>query len=158
SGVVLGARRAMALGDREKFSIAQVSHGGTWQPRPSALRRLLWEIDKRTSIDVRLEGVGGRLGGPGLHREPVLYLAGDGAFAAPTDAEVARLRRHLQAGGFLLVDSAEGRPGGGFDQSVRALVARVLPGEELKRLADDHVIYKSFYLLHASPGRVLVAP
>ena len=35
-----------ALGDPDKLAIAAVEYdGGNWQPRPSALRRVLWEID-----------------------------------------------------------------------------------------------------------------
>ncbi|MSP62016.1 MAG: DUF4159 domain-containing protein [Myxococcales bacterium] len=158
-GATLAARRAFALGDRDRFAIAQVVYsGGNWQPRPTALRRLLWEIDKRSSIDVRLEPVEVRLTDPDLHRWPMLYLAGDSAFPPPPEPEVARLRRHLQAGGFLVIDGAEGHPGGGFDQSVRALAARLFPKEPLTRLPPENVIFKSFYLIHAPAGRVLAVP
>jgi len=151
-------RRAFAMGERDKFSIAQLVYDGAWQPRPTALRRLLWEIDKRTSIDVRMEPVELRAGDPELHRQPFLYLAGERPLPPFSDDDVARLRRHLQAGGFLFVDGAEGHPGGAFDQSVRKLVARLLPREQLIKLPDDHVVYKSFYLLRAPAGRVLAAP
>ena len=153
------SRRALALGDGDKFQVAQIAYdGGSWRPRPSALRRMLWEIDKRTSIDVKLEPVEVRLGAPELFRYPFLYLSGDRALPAFSEEDVVQLRRNLQAGGLLLVDSAEGRPGGPFDRSVRALVARVFPREPLEKLADDHVLYKSFYLLHAPAGRVLALP
>jgi len=129
--------------------------GGNWNPRPTALRRLCWEIDKRTSIDVRLEPVHLRIGDPELFRYPFLYLAGQREFTPPDETEVARLRRHLSFGGFLLVDSAESRPGGGFDKSVRALCQRLFPKIPLGRLPDDHVIYKSFYLVEKPAGRTL---
>jgi Domain of unknown function (DUF4159) len=159
ASATLAGRRLFALGDRDKFHIAQIVYsGGNWQPRASGPRRLLWEVDKRTSIDTRLEPVEVRLTDPELHRFPFLYLAGDRAFSPPGDDEVARLRRHLQAGGFLLIDSAEGHPGGGFDQSARQLAARVFPKEPFTRLDDEHVIYKSFYLLHSPAGRVLAVP
>ncbi len=153
------APRARAMGDRDKFAIAQIQYsGGNWQPRPSALRRLLWEVDKRTAIDVRFEPVELRLTDPELHRWPFLYLADDSAFPPFSDDEVARLRRHLQAGGFLVIDAADGHPGGGFDRSVRDLTARVFPTEPLARLPEDHVVYKSFYLLHDAAGRVAAVP
>ncbi len=44
-----------------------------------------------------------------------------------SEAERAALRRHLQYGGFLLVDAADGSDGSGFDASVRRELARVLP-------------------------------
>jgi hypothetical protein len=76
----------------------------------------------------------------------------------PSDEDLGRLRRHLTMGGMLLLDSAEGRAGGGFDQSVRAMLARLLPSSPLGRLAEDHVLYRSFYLLRVPAGRVLALP
>jgi hypothetical protein len=148
--------RARGLGERAKFGIGQlIVAGGTWNPRPTALRRLCWEIDKRTSIDVRLEPAHMRPSDPELFRHPFLYLAGAREFTPPEDSEVVRLRRHLAFGGFLVIDSAESRPGGGFDRSVRALCQRLFPKAPLARLADDHVIYKSFYLIEKPAGRTL---
>src|SRR4029453_15831209 len=95
---------------------------------------------------------------PELFRHPFLVLSGDRGFAQPTDAEVVRLRRFLTFGGFLLIDSAEGRAGGGFDESVRRLLARVLPGDLPARVSDQHVLWKSFYVLHGVAGRILAAP
>ena len=63
-------------------------------------------------------------------------LSGDRRFALPPEADVARLRRHITYGGFLLIDSAEGRAGGGFDESVRRLLAQTLPGELPIRIPD----------------------
>ena len=71
---------------------------------------------------------------------------------------MVRLRRFLTYGGFLLVDSAEGRASGRFDESVRALLARALPGDLPARVADDHVLWKSFYVLRGVAGRILAAP
>src|SRR5690242_17899813 len=45
-------RRARAIGDGSKLQIGQIQLGAGWNPRPSALKRLMWEVDKRTSIDV----------------------------------------------------------------------------------------------------------
>ena len=128
-------------------------------PRPDALRRMLWEVEKRTSIEVSPEVPLLHLSEVGeLHRHPLLYFAGDRAFAMPSDEDLGRLRRHLTMGGMLLLDSAEGRAGGGFDQSVRAMLLRLLPSSPLTRLADEHVLYRSFYLLRVPAGRVLALP
>lgn len=150
---------ARAMGDRDKLAIAQIVYAGNWNPRPSAPRRLAWEIEKRTSIEAALDPVEVRLDDEAaLKRNPFLYLAGDAALPTFDDADVTRLRRHLQSGGFLLIDAAEARPGGGFDTSVRALVARLFPREPLARVAPDHVIYKSFYLLKTPVGRLAAVP
>jgi hypothetical protein len=74
------------------------------------------------------------------------------------EGERAALRRHLQYGGFLLVDSADGSDGTGFDLTARRELARVLPAAPLQPVARDHVLHKTFYLLDRQGGRVLVKP
>ena len=41
---------------------------------------------------------------------------------------------------------------------MRRLLAQVLPGELPARIPDEHVLWKSFYVLHGAPGRILAAP
>jgi uncharacterized protein DUF4159 len=151
-------RRVHALPPTSLLVMGHVQHGGRWNPRPTALRRLSWELAQRTSIETGADAAPVRLGAPGLHRHPMLYLAGDGALPPFADAELAALRRHLQYGGFLLVDAADGSDGGGFDASVRRELARLLPTSPLTRLAREHVVYKSFYLVDRQGGRTLVKP
>lgn len=162
AGALSWPRRALAIGDRSKFRIGRLALPGLPDPRPGALPRLAWELERRTSLVVPAEAsqavVDLRLSDPDLFRHPFLVLSGDRAFAQPPDEDTARLRRHLVFGGFLLCDSAEGRAGGGFDESVRRLLQRVLPGDLPARIADDHVLWRSFYVLGGAPGRVQAAP
>ncbi|BDG08136.1 DUF4159 domain-containing protein [Anaeromyxobacter paludicola] len=151
-------RRARAFGDTARLVIGQIQHGGRWNPRPTGLRRLCWELVQRTSIEAGEDAAPVRLGQPGLHRTPMLYLSGDGALPPFPEPELAALRRHLQQGGFLLVDAADGSDGAGFDASVRRELARLLPASPLTRVAREHVLYKSFYLLDHQGGRVLAKP
>lgn len=159
----LGAlpRRARAIGEGSKFRIAQLAvAGGNWNPRPTALKRLQWEVDKRTSVDAALDPAQLQPLDDKLFSHPFLYLAGDRAFSAFTARELERLRRFLTFGGFLLVDSAEGRVGGAFDGAVRRVLGDLFPRPNpgLEPLPPDHVIFKSFYLVDNPVGRVAVAP
>jgi hypothetical protein len=154
----LDGRPAHAIGDRSLLRFGRLALPGLPDPRPSALRRLAWELVRRTSLATASEADEIRLSDPALFRHPFLVLSGDRAFALPPESEIARLRRHITYGGFLLVDSAEGRAGGGFDESVRKLLAQTLPGELPARIPDDHVLWKSFYVLRGAPGRILAAP
>lgn len=150
---------AHALGEREKLSFGQIAYSGNWNPRASALRRLAWEIEKRTSIETLGEAAEVRLSDENsLKKTPLLFLSGDGALPLFDDGEVARLKRHLSSGGLLVVDGAEAHPGGAFDQSVRALVKRLFPRGGLQKISPDHVLYKSFYLLRSPVGRVAAVP
>jgi len=159
AALVLGfAPRARALGDLSKFRLARLRLPDLPDPRPTALRRLSWELERRTSLSTLPDPVEFPLSSPELFRHPFCLLSGDRGFGLPSEADCARLRRYLTFGGCLFVDSAEGRAGGRFDEAVRRLLARVLPGDVPKRVPDDHVLWKSFYILRDNPGRVLVSP
>src|SRR5512142_1945506 len=95
-------RRARALADASTLRVGHVQHAGDWNPRPTALRRLGWEIQRRTSIEVAPDALPVRLADPGLHRTPMLYLTGTGALPPFSEAERSALRRFLQYGGFML--------------------------------------------------------
>lgn len=151
-------RAARGFGDTSRLVIGQIEHGGRWNPRPDGLRRLAWELGQRTSIEPGNDAVPVRPSRPGLHRYPMLYLSGDGAFPPLSEAELSALRRHLQYGGFLLVDAADGSDGSGFDAAARRDLGRLLPASPLARISREHVLYKSFYLLDHQGGRVLVKP
>jgi hypothetical protein len=158
AGSIALPRRAAAMGDASRVAIGQVEHGGRWNPRPAALRRLGWELSQRTSIDAAADGVPVKLSGSAVHLHPFLYLAGDGAMPPFPEGDLGALRRHLQYGGFLLVDAADGSDGNGFDASVRRELQRLLPASPLVRIPREHVLYKSFYLLDHQGGRVLTRP
>jgi hypothetical protein len=154
------ARRAGAIGPATKFRIGQLQLGASWNPRPSALKRLAWEIEKRTSIDVELDPAVVTPTSDNLHETPFLYLTGDKAFDLPSNAGIEALRRFLTFGGFMVIDSAEGSTDGAYDGSVRKLIEAVFPppAKALEVIAPDHVVYKSFYLLDKPVGRVALAP
>lgn len=157
--LALAPATAAAIGPRSKLRLIQLAYnGGNPQPRPTGLRRLAWEVEKRTSIEVDLEPQLMRVQDRALFHHPFLYLGGDKAFDPFPQADLQRLQRFLVFGGFLLVDSADARPGGGFDKSVRRMVAALFPKKPLARLDDKHTVYKSFYLLDRAVGRVATVP
>ena len=160
AGAMLGAPSiATALGPRSKVQLAQlVYRGGQPRPRPTGLRRLAWELDKRTSIDVELEPAIVRATDRKLFRFPLLYMSGDQAFEPLSTPEINRLNRLLTFGGLLIVDSADPRPGGGFDRSVRRMVSRLFPARSLGKVDREHTLYRSFYLLDRIVGRVATVP
>ena len=158
AATLLPTPRARAIGDHAKLRFARLHLPDLPNPRPTALRRLAWEIERRTSLVTVPEPIELKATDAELFRHPFLLISGDRGFSPPSDAEVNRLRRYLTYGGFLLVDSAEGRASGRFDESVRKLLARALPGDLPARVADDHVLWKSFYVLRQVAGRILAAP
>ncbi|MCK6551993.1 DUF4159 domain-containing protein [Myxococcota bacterium] len=158
AGAILTAPLLTAAAGPSDLVVGHLKTGGQWNPRPNGLRRLLWEVGQRTSVEVTLEPTVLEATQPQLFRHPFLYWSGSGATASFTEDEVKRLRRHLTYGGTLLVDSADAEPGGAFDVSVRRELKRILPRESFTQLPNDHVIYKSFFLVDYQAGRSIRTP
>jgi hypothetical protein len=162
AALALRSRDAYAIGKDSKFRLGQLQLGPGTNPRPSALRRFAWELEKRTSIEPNLDPLQQSLTGDALHETPFLYLAGEREIELPTAAGIEALRRFLTFGGFLCIDSAEGSTDGAFDTSVRKLMAAVLPPsgtqKGLEIVPQDHVVYRSFYLLDKPLGRLAISP
>lgn len=152
------ARSALAFGDSSKFVPAVAQHSGRWDARLSGLRRLAWELARRTSVEVVPDARPFPLASPKLFESPFLYLGGQDQLAALSDEELENLRRYLTFGGFLLADANDGSDGGGFDRDFRREIARVLPNVPLRPVPFEHVIFKTFYLLDSAPGRLLNKP
>jgi hypothetical protein len=151
-------RRALAFGEGARFVPGVAQHGGRWDGRLSGLRRLAWELQRRTSVEVVPEARGLALTSPRLFDHPFLYFGGDGDFPPLSAPEVEALRRYLVFGGFVLADANDGSGGRGFDASFRRELARVLPGSALEPVPSTHVLFKTFFLLDSAPGRVFLHP
>lgn len=154
-----GTKNALAMGESTQFTIAKFRYAASgWDPRPSAIRRLLFEVAKRTSISVNTDIPTIDAKNSALFDQPFLALSGDSDIGALDDEVVSNLRTYLKAGGFLLIDSAEGVKDGPFMKSVERELGRVIPDKKLAPIPKDHVLYKSFYLVDEPLGRVKVTP
>jgi hypothetical protein len=152
-------RPVWAMGEEERFTIGLLQYeGGNPNPRPTALRRLLQEIEKRTSVEVQSVAPAVDPADPlELFKYPMTFLAGDQAFAPWSDKVSEHMRQYLQAGGFLVVDSSDGSQNGGFMTSVKRELGRIYGANAIQRVGRDHVLYKSFYLIKEPQGRVIVS-
>jgi hypothetical protein len=158
AGIAAGAPLLAGAVGPSDLVVGQLQTGGAWNPRPTGLRRLLWEVTQRTSIEVRLEPEPVAPEDAKLFRYPLLYWSGSGALPPLSEEAVKRLRRHLTYGGTLLIDSADAEPGGPFDVTVRRELERVLPRAPMARVPQGHVLYKTFYLVEHQAGRTLRLP
>ena len=149
---------ALAFGDDALFDMPLLRYGGeNYNPRPSAVRRILMEIEMTTSILVVSEPSEVDLSLDALVEAPLVVLAGDRAFPEFSDEAREALNTYLGAGGMLFIDGSEGRADGGFDESVRREIDAILPDSPLAPLPDDHVLWRTFYIVEGPPGRVQVA-
>lgn len=152
-GTVL-PNRLQAIGQASKVTVGQIDHGSTVPTRSSAIRRLLQEVDKRTSIDVDSDYPTVTPTGTALFDNPMAALLGDDKFDPLPREAVERLRTYLTGGGFLFVDSAEGILDGPFMTSIERMFGRIFPDKNLDAVPSDHVLYKSFYLIDNPVGRL----
>ena len=155
---VLATRGGWAMGEQTRFKVGMLSWGEGWNTRPTALRRMLQEVEKRTSVEVASPPQGGVALGPDIFGYPMLFMSGERGFEPWSDTKLDMMRQWLKAGGFLVVDSSEGVVDGPFLRSVRRELARIYPGEQEQRLPSEHVLYKSFYLIKQPLGRLKVEP
>ena len=153
SATLFPARSARAIGERSHVGIGHLKHGGTWGSRPEALRRLLWETGKRTSIHVARDATPLSPDEDELFLQPFLVMSGEGGFPPLSEPQRARIQRHLRFGGMLWIDAPS--PGDAFARDARREIAALLPKEELLPLDREHVLFKSYFLLEHAFGRTL---
>lgn len=115
------------------------SGGGDWYNDPDAIPNLCHEIQRRTSIQVADDEARVELMDEKLFGYPLLFMTGHGNISF-SDAEVSRLRRFLESGGFLYADDDYG-----MDESFRRELRRVFPQNELVELPLEHPIYHQVY-------------
>ncbi len=127
---------------RAALPLAQLRHQGDWNPDPNSLYQLLRfaAMDTSVPVDFELQAVDADV--RQLADTPLVVMTG---LDEPrlSEQEVAALRRHLQAGGFLFINNTSGFAK--FDREARALVAQLFPDRELTQLPADHAIYHSLY-------------
>jgi hypothetical protein len=84
-----------------------------------------------------------------------LFTAGRGAIDPLEEVARTQLRSFFALGGLLVIDDRDGgtSPSGGpFSRSVVRELATVLPDSSTLDLGEDHVLFRSFYLLKRVAG------
>jgi hypothetical protein len=119
--------------------------GGDWYANPSSLPNLHRALAERTGLPTADEEQIVTLDDERLFRFPFLYATGHGTIR-PSPADIERLRRYLDAGGFLWADDNYG-----LDRSFRELVSQLYPDSPLVPIGSDHPIYAAYYRLPGLP-------
>ncbi|MBT4104857.1 MAG: DUF4159 domain-containing protein [Nitrospina sp.] len=132
--------------------------GGNDNPRPQALRSLLAQLSRRTSIEVNREPVALNISDPELFRHPFITMAGDEGFDPFPEKDLKILRNYLSYGGFLFIDDNSARADSAFSASARKMISALFPQNPLGKISRDHSVFRSFYLLNTVSGRSIVKP
>ena len=83
-----------------------------------------------------------KLSDTGLFETPFLFMNGHNDFVL-SDTELENLRVYFAHGGFLLASGCCTNPE--FPKAWRREFSRIFPGEKVKPIPYDHLIYRSFY-------------
>lgn len=121
-----------------RFSFAQIRHSGDWDPNPSAASNFLKEVKEGSFLNTNFDRVGVNLTDKRLGKYPFLYMTGHFDFEF-TRAERQALKRHLESGGFLLVDNCCGRAQ--FDVAFRRELSNIFKKKRLVKLPPTHPIF-----------------
>ncbi len=155
SGIGSFKKEAYAIGESAKFVFAQLKYsGGNWNPRPRSGKRMVWELIKQTGVEAKLDTVVVMPGNDNIFKYPFVYMAGDREFDPFNETEIKNLRRFLEFGGTLLIDDCLGKPGIGFDKSVKREIGKLFSDRELEKLEANHTVFRSFFLLKGCAGRI----
>jgi hypothetical protein len=82
------------------------------------------------------------LTGPELFETPFVFMNGHNEFTM-TPAEVENLKKYLSHGGFIFASGCCTNPD--FPKAWRREFSRIFPGEKVKPIPYDHLIYRSFH-------------
>jgi hypothetical protein len=146
------------FGQQEKVGIHLLDVGQGAHARPRAVEQLMWEVSKRSSIDIREGPLWIKPEDANLYTAPFLVWLGLGHCPILSDEVCQKLNVYLRAGGFLFIDDLSPPGDDRFDQSVRTQIKRIWPESSLSRVSTDHTIYRSFFLLDRPHGRIQRAP
>jgi hypothetical protein len=132
---------------RAALPIAQLRHQGDWNPDPNSLYQLVRLASLKTSIPVQYELRAVDADVRQLADTPVVVMTGMGEPKLDDD-EVAALRRHIRAGGFLFINNTSGFAK--FDREARDLILRIVPDRPLDALPADHPVFHALYDIAAA--------
>ena len=123
--------------------LARLKYAGTWDPEPAAWPRFARYLQWETSIAIDPQAVDiASLANP--KDTPIAHLSGRAAYS-PSDAELARLRDYVSAGGVLIVE-AMGSADSGFADSLQGtILTKAFAGAKFEALpADGPMLHATF--------------
>src|SRR5205823_5545164 len=105
---VLSGKDAPPPVSRGYLKVAQLKHGGDWQPAPRAMRNLMANVNAVAGINVALKTETRPFTDKALIDFKFMYMHGRGNFTFDKD-ELQHLRFNLKTGGLLLADACCGK-------------------------------------------------
>lgn len=126
---------------QDEFQIARLKYngGGDWYNDQNEEVNLLNFVKQNTNIQVKAEYTFVDISSDDIFSYPFLYLTGHGNIVFSKD-EAERLRKYLEAGGFLYADDDYG-----MDKAFRRELKKVFPDKDIIELPYNYGLYHDFY-------------
>jgi uncharacterized protein DUF4159/prenyltransferase/squalene oxidase-like repeat protein len=134
---------------RRPVVIARLMHpgeaigGGDWNLHRRSIQNLVGRVERQWKRDLAWQTFDLRKSTvEHLLEAPVLFLSGSQSLKLSPDDE-AKLKEYINQGGFLLAEACngDGCKGDQFDADFRALMKRLFPESQLRRLPPDHAVW-----------------
>jgi hypothetical protein len=153
--VAIVPRSSRAFGEEGAFNPRILLTGTSrWEgARTTGPGRWSEELVRRTSAPARLIPTTVRADAPTLLAEPFVVWGGENDIAPLTSREIAGLQRFLALGGVMFVDDFDPVVGA-FGKAAKRELTRVVPDGAPIPVANENVLFRSFYLLRRPVGRV----
>jgi hypothetical protein len=133
------------------FAFATLRYqSGNWDSAPLVPTNIVHAIAQYTDIPVAPDGVVVDLAGAELFQHPFVFMTGHLPVRF-TDEEARNLRAYVERGGFVFIDDHGHDIDAAFHRTVTAELARIFGADALRRLPNDHELYRAFFVFEDGP-------
>ena len=123
---------------------------GDWESAPLLSANIIDSVARYTSIAVAPKGATVPLAAPELLEHPFVWLTGHLPVRF-TDTERRNLVRHVERGGFIVMDDHNHDVGGVFHRTATEEIARAFGPTALVKLPNTHELYRSYFTFRDGP-------
>lgn len=134
-----------------KFTFARIKYrSGDWDTDQRMPSNLLNSLVEYTTIPINNEEKVVELSGNELFLYPFTYLSGH-KLVQFDQQEKANFKKYIENGGFVFVDDCNHDIDGLFARSFEAQMSAIFGPTALKKIPNDHEIYRSFFKFEKGP-------
>ena len=134
-----------------KFTFARIKYrSGDWDTDQRMPSNLLNSLVEYTTIPINYEEKVVELSGNELFLYPFTYLSGH-KLVQFDQQEKVNFKKYIENGGFVFVDDCNHDIDGLFARSFEAQISAIFGPAALKKIPNDHEIYRSFFKFEKGP-------
>ncbi|SDL74799.1 protein of unknown function [Daejeonella rubra] len=134
-----------------KFTFARIKYrSGDWDTDQRMPSNLLNSLVEYTTIPINNEEKVVELSGNELFLYPFTYLSGH-KLVQFDQQEKSNFKKYIENGGFVFVDDCNHDIDGLFARSFEAQMSAIFGPTALKKIPNDHEIYRSFFKFEKGP-------